>query len=75
MHSPGLEGYRRATRAVARASSLRWSAATLGGHNGPAVAQTVRAFLDGLPADYPPRLRNILLQSADELFRAAAIAG
>jgi hypothetical protein len=31
----------------------------------------VRAFLAALPADYPERLKNITLQSADELFRAA----
>ena len=33
----------------------------------------VRAFLKDLPANYPGRLRNITLQSADELFRAADI--
>ena len=30
-------------------------------------------FLKNLPAHYPDRLRNITLQSADELFRAADI--
>jgi hypothetical protein len=33
----------------------------------------VRAFLQSLPANYPERLKNITLQSADELFRAAEI--
>jgi hypothetical protein len=33
----------------------------------------VRDFLKSLPPGYPDRLRNITLQSADELFRAAAI--
>ena len=50
----------------------RWMDATLGGHRSPEVAAMVREFLDALPPDYPPRLRNIMLQSADELFRAAA---
>lgn len=49
----------------------RWLDATLGGHNSPEVAGMVRAFLDSLPANYPVRLRNITLQSADELFRAS----
>ena len=31
------------------------------------------AFLKNLPANYPERLRNITLQSADELYRAAEI--
>jgi aminopeptidase N len=53
----------------------RWLDATLGGYSSPEVANTVRAFLKSLPAGYPDRLRNITLQSADELFRAAAAAG
>jgi aminopeptidase N len=48
----------------------RWLDATLGGHNSPDIATVVRQFLDSLPPDYPSRLRNITLQSADELFRA-----
>ena len=51
----------------------RWLDATLGGHQTREVADTVRAFLKNLPANYPERLRNITLQSADELYRAAAI--
>jgi aminopeptidase N len=51
----------------------RWLDATLGGHQSKDVADTVRAFLKGLPATYPDRLRNITLQSAEELFRAAQI--
>jgi aminopeptidase N len=47
----------------------RWMSATLSGHTSPAVASTVRAFLDALPANYPPRLRNTILVAADELFR------
>ena len=51
----------------------RWLDATLSGHTTRDVADTVRAFLKSLPANYPERLRNITLQSADELYRAAEI--
>jgi hypothetical protein len=37
------------------------------------TAAEVRAFIDSLPADYPLRLRWVLLSSADSLFRAARI--
>ena len=53
----------------------RWLDATLGGYQTPDVADTVRAFLKSAPAAYPERLKNITLQSADELFKAAAITG
>ncbi|HEX6938886.1 MAG TPA: M1 family aminopeptidase [Longimicrobiales bacterium] len=48
----------------------RWLDATLGGHSSPRVAATVRRYLETRP-DLPVRLREKLLQSADELFRAA----
>jgi aminopeptidase N len=51
----------------------RWLSATLGGHSSKQVADTVREFLENLPAQYPERLRNITLQTADELYRAARI--
>jgi aminopeptidase N len=51
----------------------RWLDATLSGHRSADVADTVRQFLARLPANYPLRLRNITLQSADELFRAAGL--
>jgi aminopeptidase N len=47
-----------------------WLDATLGGHSSPDVAATVRQFLAERP-EYPVRLRRIILQSADDLFRAA----
>jgi aminopeptidase N len=49
-----------------------WMDATLGGHNTRASAEVVRAFL-AEHEDYPVRLRRIILQSADDLFRAAEI--
>ena len=49
----------------------RWMDATLGGHRSPAAAQTVRTFVDSLPAGYPDRLRRVILSSADDLFRSA----
>jgi aminopeptidase N len=51
----------------------RWADAALGGHQSPATADAVRAFIDGLPADYPQRLRWVLEASADPLFRAARV--
>jgi aminopeptidase N len=50
----------------------RWLDATLGGHSSTEVAGMVRQFLAALPANYPERLKNITLQSADELFRVEA---
>jgi aminopeptidase N len=49
----------------------RWLDATLSGHRSATVAAEVRRFLSSLPAGYPARLKDIVLQSADELFRAA----
>jgi aminopeptidase N len=51
----------------------QWMDRTLGGHQSVSAARIVRAFLDGLPPGYPERLRRIILSSADELFRAAAM--
>ena len=52
-----------------------WLDSTLGGHSSAEAALIVRAFLEGLGPDYPPRLRGKLLQSADMLFRAARMSG
>jgi aminopeptidase N len=49
----------------------RWMDATLSGHQSPAAAAIVRAFVDRLPLDYPERLRRVILSSADDLFRAS----
>ena len=48
-----------------------WLGATLGEHRSAAAADTVRRFLDGLGPDYPRRLREKIVQSADMLFRSA----
>ena len=48
----------------------RWLDATLGGHNQRRRQHRPRISRE-LPANYPARLKNITLQSADELFRAA----
>jgi aminopeptidase N len=51
----------------------RWMDATLSGHRSLAAGETVRSFVDGLPPDYPDRLRRVILASADNLFRAARL--
>jgi aminopeptidase N len=51
----------------------RWMDATLGGHRTAAVADIVRQFLASRPVEYPSRLRNIILQASDELFRASRL--
>jgi aminopeptidase N len=51
---------------------LDWTNAVVGGHNSTAAAQTVTAFLAAHP-DYPPRLRQVIEQNADQLIRAARI--
>jgi aminopeptidase N len=51
---------------------LDWTSAVLSGHNSPAAAQTVTAFLaaqEGLP----PRLRRVIEQNSDQLIRASRI--
>ena len=50
-----------------------WMDATLGGHNSRQAADTVRMFLAGR-SDVPVRLRRIVLQSADTLFRASGMS-
>jgi len=44
----------------------------LGGHRSYEAADIVRTFLRDRE-DLPVRLRNIVLQAADNLFRAAAV--
>jgi aminopeptidase N len=51
----------------------RWTDAALSGYQSVQTAAEVRAFIDQLPDTYPPRLRWVLLASADQLFRAARL--
>ncbi len=50
-----------------------WVSAVLNGHNSSSVASDVRRFLADQGDDYPVRLRRIILQAADSVFRAAEI--
>jgi len=70
---PGLEMLQEIQRTGDIFFPTRWMNSTLAGHNSPAVAATVQQFLDRLPPTYPQRLRNVILQAADELVRAAAV--
>jgi aminopeptidase N len=49
----------------------RWADSTLGGHNSVTASEMVKRFLTRLPADYPDRLRRVVLSSSDDLFRAS----
>jgi aminopeptidase N len=51
----------------------RWMDATLSGHQSASAAQVVNDYLNGLPRDYPERLRRVILSSADDLMRARRI--
>ena len=51
----------------------RWADATLWGYQSPQTAADAQLFIDTLPADYPPRLKWVLLSAADPLFRASRI--
>jgi aminopeptidase N len=53
---------------------LDWTNAVLGGHNSTTAAETVTSFLSA-HEDYPPRLRQVIEQNADQLLRAARILG
>ncbi len=50
-----------------------WVGALLRGHNTAEAAAIVREFLDAQGPDYPIRLRRIVLQGADPLFRSVEI--
>ena len=52
-----------------------WLDGLLEGHGSPEVAGSVRRYLAATPADYPPRLRRLVLQSSDILERAARVRG
>jgi aminopeptidase N len=50
----------------------RWVDAALAGHATPVAAEAVRTFLEETPG-LAPRLRGVVLQAADDLFRAAEL--
>ena len=51
----------------------RWMDATLSGHQSASAALVVSEFLNGLPKEYPERLRRVILSSSDDLMRARRI--
>jgi aminopeptidase N len=51
----------------------RWVDSVLSEHSAPAVAENVRQYLASVPPDYPPKLREQVLQASDLLQRAARI--
>ena len=71
---PALELVREIQRTGDIFFPKRWADATLGGYQAVTTAAEVRAFIDALPPDYPPRLKWVLLASADPLFRAAQLS-
>jgi aminopeptidase N len=71
---PALELLREVQRTGDIFFPKNWMDAALYGHNTPAAAEAVRQFLAD-QQDYPVRLRRTILQTADDLFRAAEIAG
>ena len=70
---PGLELVHEIQRTGDIFFPKRWADATLSGHSTSRAAQIVRGFVETLPKDYPPRLRLVVLSSADDLFRAATM--
>ncbi len=71
---PGLELLRDIQRTGDIFFPLNWTGALLEGHNSTAAAETVKYFL-ATQKDYPPRLRQVIEQHADQLFRASRILG
>jgi aminopeptidase N len=69
---PSLELLREIQRTGDIFFPLDWTSAVLGGHNSRSAAELVTAFLSS-QQNYPPRLRRVIDQSADQLFRAARI--
>jgi aminopeptidase N len=70
---PALELVREIQRTGDIFFPKRWADRTLGGYQSVQTAAEVRAFIDALPADYPPRLRWAIVASADPLFRSARL--
>jgi aminopeptidase N len=71
---PALELLREIQRTGDIFFPTRWMDAALKGHNTPSAANIVHTFL-AEQKDYPVRLRRIILQTGDSLFRAVDILG
>jgi aminopeptidase N len=67
--APGLRMLREIQRTGDIFFPAGWLQAMLDGHASGEAADAVRAFLQQLSPDYPPRLRDLVLQAADDLFR------
>lgn len=65
---PALENLQEIQRTGDIFFPKNWMAVCLKGHASPEAAGIVRQFLDERP-DFPPLLKNKILQSADHLFR------
>jgi aminopeptidase N len=72
---PALELVREIQRTGDIFFPKRWADATLSGYQSEEMSTRVSALIAALPADYPARLRWVLLSSADPLFRAARLVG
>lgn len=72
--APSLELLREIQRTGDIFFPMRWMTATLGGHHSATAARIVTNFLER-EQDYPVRLRQIIEQAADTLFRASRIVG
>ena len=70
---PSLELLREIQRTGDIFFPKRWTDATLSGHHSASAAHMVQRFLQTLPADYPDRLRRVVLSSSDDLFRASGV--
>jgi aminopeptidase N len=68
---PALELLREIQRTGDIFFPKRWADAALSGYQATRATAEVQAFIAALPADYPPRLRWVLLSAADPLFRAS----
>ena len=67
---PALENLQEIQRTGDIFFPKNWVSACLRGHNSAEAGRVVRQFLESRP-DYPPLLRNKILQSADHLYRGA----
>jgi aminopeptidase N len=72
--APALEMLLDVQRHGAPFFDARWLQ-ILEGHSSPQVAAVVRRYVASMPPDYPPRLRQQVLQASDLLERASRVPG